>query len=132
MTMELTLLAWSLVLAVVQILLPSRFRNRETGIAYNVSARDNEGPPVGVITGRLQRAQKNLFETLPLFIAAVLIAHVANIHTAGTYWGAMLYVGMRVLYLPLYAFGIPVARTVVWVISMVGLLMLLGAILSQA
>ena len=132
MTMELTLLAWSLVLAVVQILLPSRFRNRETGIAYNVSARDNEGPPVGVITGRLQRAQKNLFETLPLFIAAVLIAHVAGIHTAGTYWGAMLYVGMRVLYLPLYAFGIPVARTVVWVISMVGLLMLLGAILSQA
>ena len=76
MTPELTMLACTLVLALVQILLPALLRTRETGTAYNVSARDGDGPPVGKITGRLQRAQANLFETLPLFATAVLIAHV--------------------------------------------------------
>ena len=94
MTPELTMLACTLVLALVQILLPALFRTRETGTAYNVSARDGDGPPVGKITGRLRRAQANLFETLPL-----------------------------------YAFGVPVVRTLVWCVSIAGLLMLFWAIL---
>ena len=77
MTTELTALAWTLVLAVVQILLPAGFRTQETGLPYNAGPRDGEGPPVGKVTGRLQRAQKNLFEALPLFAAVVLIAHAA-------------------------------------------------------
>ncbi|OYO30298.1 MAPEG family protein [Janthinobacterium sp. PC23-8] len=129
MTPELTLLGWTLVLALVQILLPSSFRNRETGTQYNMSARDEAGPPVGKVTARLKRAQANLFETLPLFAVAVLIAHVAGIHNKLTLYGAALYLGARVLYLPLYAFGIPVVRTLVWCVSVLGLLMLFWAIL---
>ena len=107
MTTELTTLAWTLVLALIYIGLPSQLRTIETGTAYNASARDDEGPPVGVITGRLQRAQKNLFETLPLFIGAVLIAHVGGRNGALTGWGVSLYFWARVVYLPLYAFGVP-------------------------
>ncbi|PZP55364.1 MAG: hypothetical protein DI586_07105 [Micavibrio aeruginosavorus] len=129
MTTELTILGWTLVLAIFQILLPSHFRNKETGIAYNASPRDGEGPPVGVVTARLQRAQKNLFETLPLFIAAVLIAHVADIHTQTTYWGAWLYLAARIAYVPLYGFGIPYIRSLVWVLSMVGLCLIIFEVL---
>ncbi|MGK5024170.1 MAPEG family protein [Janthinobacterium sp. RB2R34] len=129
MTPELTILAWTLVLALVQILLPSSLRNRETGTQYNMSARDEPGPPVGKVTARLKRAQANLFETLPLFAVAVLIAHVAGIHNNLTLYGAALYLGARVLYLPLYAFGIPVVRTLVWCVSVIGMLMLFWAIL---
>ena len=130
MTTELYILGWTLVLAIFQILLASHFRNRETGVAYNASARDGEGPPVGVITARLQRAQKNLFETLPLFIGAILIAHVANVHTFSTYWGAWIYLIARVVYIPLYAFGIPYVRSLVWVASMAGLCAIIWSILS--
>ena len=129
MTPELTMLGCTLVLALVQILLPALFRTRETGTTYNVSARDGDGPPVGKITGRLQRAQANLFETLPLFAAAVLIAHVTAQESALTLYGAALYLAARVLYLPLYAFGVPVVRTLVWCVSIAGLLMLFWAIL---
>lgn len=129
MTPELTILGWTLVLALVQILLPSSLRNRETGTQYNMSARDEAGPPVGKVTARLKRAQANLFETLPLFAVAVLIAHLAAVHNSLTLYGAALYLGARVLYLPLYAFGIPVVRTLVWCISMLGMLMLFWAIL---
>ncbi|MFM2087554.1 MAG: hypothetical protein RLZZ237_2423 [Pseudomonadota bacterium] len=129
MTPELTILGWTLVLALVQIMLPSLSRTRETGTAYNVSARDGAGPPVGKITGRLQRAQANLFETLPLFAAAVLILHVTAQESTLTLYGAALYLAARVIYVPLYAFGIPVVRTLVWLVSVAGLLMLLFAIL---
>jgi uncharacterized MAPEG superfamily protein len=127
MTLELTLLAWTLVLALVQIMVPASLRTRETGTAYNVGPRDTPGPPVGTLTGRFSRAQHNLFETLPLFVAAVLLAHVAGRESTITAWGASLYLAARVLYVPLYAFGVPGLRTLSWGVSLVGLVMVLSA-----
>lgn len=132
MTLELTLLGWTLVLALVQILLPAHLRNRETGLAYNASPRDESGPPIGVMTGRLRRAQANLFETLPVFAAAVIIAHVGDREGALTLWGAWLYLAARVVYVPLYAFGVPYLRSFVWLVSMAGVVMILAAILGPA
>jgi uncharacterized MAPEG superfamily protein len=129
MTPELTILGWTLVLAVVQILLPAFLRTKEAGIAWNASARDHDVEPVGKVTGRLLRAQKNLYETLPLFIAAVLIAHGAGISNDLTVLGAKLYLTGRIVYLPLYAFGVPYVRSLVWVASMAGLALILAAIL---
>lgn len=106
-------------------------RTKETGPAYNMSARDGDGPPVGVLTGRMMRAQKNLYETLPLFIAAILVAHVAGRNSSQTLWGASLYLGARVVYVPLYAFGVPVMRTVAFMVSLAGLLMVLLASLMH-
>jgi uncharacterized MAPEG superfamily protein len=132
MSTELTILAWTLVLAVVQVMLPAMARNKETGVEYNMGPRDGEGPPVGKITGRLQRAQKNLYETLPLFAAAVLIAHVGGREGSLTLWGASLFLGARLVYLPLYALGIPLIRSLVWLVSLGGLGLVLLAILLPA
>jgi uncharacterized MAPEG superfamily protein len=130
MTTELTLLGWTLVLALVQIALASTARTIETGLWFNMSARDSEGPPKRPLTARLQRAQANLFETLPLFAAAVLIAHVAGRHSEQTVLACQLYLAARLLYVPLYAAGVPVVRTLVWGVSLAGLVMLLKAILG--
>ena len=129
MTIELKLLAWTLVLALVQIFLPSQFRNKETGTDYNAGPRDEPGPPVGIVTGRLQRAQQNLYETLPLFGFAILLAHVVGREGALTLWGAWLYFVARIVYVPLYARGIPYVRSIVWMVSLLGLLMVLVAVL---
>ena len=129
MPTELTLLGWTLVLAIVQILLPAMWRNRETGIDYNTGPRDEPGPPMGKITARLVRAQHNLFETLPLFIGAILIAHISDQTGALSLWGAWLYFLARVAYVPLYALGIPWIRSLVWMVSLFGLCLVLLAIL---
>ncbi|WP_118182783.1 MAPEG family protein [Paraburkholderia phosphatilytica] len=129
MTIELTLLGWTLVLALVQVLLPALARNHETGLGYNAGPRDEAGPPVGRITARLMRAQRNLFETLPVFAAAVLIVQVTGRDNAVTHAGAWLYFVARIVYVPLYAAGIPYLRSLVWVASMAGILMLLGRVL---
>ena len=132
MTTELTILAWTLVLAIVQVFLPAGARNRETGIGYNAGPRDEPAPPAGKVTARLQRAQANLYETLPLFAAAVLIAHVAHREGALTLLGAWTYLVMRIIYVPLYAFGVPMVRSVAWMLSLLGLALILFAVLRPA
>jgi len=132
MTTEFTILGWTLVLAIVQILLASFARRRETGLDYGAGARDEPGPPVGVMSGRLLRAQQNLFETLPIFTAAVLIAHVAGREGPLTLWGAGLYLGARLCYVPLYAAGIRYWRSAVWMVGLGGLVLVLAAILRPA
>ncbi len=132
MTIELTLLAWTLVLAVVQILWADVARTGQYGLKWNTGPRDEEMPPLKPMGARLFRAQANLFETLPLFAAAILIAHLAEREGALTKWGAHLYFFARVLYVPLYAFGVRMLRSLVWLVSFAGLLMVLAAILMPA
>jgi uncharacterized MAPEG superfamily protein len=132
MTPQLIILGWTLVLAIVHIMAPAIARTRETGVEYNAGPRDEAGPPVGKVTARLQRAEKNFYETLPLFIAAVLIANAAHRDGALTLWGAGLYLVGRVAYLPLYALGIPKVRSIVWGVALLGVILILWAILKPA
>jgi uncharacterized MAPEG superfamily protein len=127
---ELTVLAWTLVLAFVQILLFDFARTGQYGLRWNMSARDEAKPPLSPIAERLKRAQDNLFETLPIFIAAVLIAHVAGRESAQTALGAQIYLAGRVVYVPLYAFGVPVLRSLVWIVSIAGLGMIVTPLLT--
>jgi uncharacterized MAPEG superfamily protein len=128
MTTELTYLALTLILALVQVFLPAGARTVEFGSKWNAGPRDETPAAKKPLTGRLERAQANLFETLPLFIGAVLIAHVAGRNGALTQWGAALYFWARVVYVPLYAFGVPYVRSLAWTVSFAGLIMILAAL----
>jgi uncharacterized MAPEG superfamily protein len=129
MTPELIVLAFVLILAIVQIGWAASARTAELGLKWNAGARDGEVPPPGRLAGRLIRAQANLFETLPIFAAAVIMAHVAGKDGGPlTLWGTHLYLFGRVIYLPLYAFGVAYVRSLVWGVSFAGLLMIIAAL----
>ncbi len=129
MTPEFMALAGVLILALVQILLAATARTAELGLKWNAGARDGETPAPGKLAGRLLRAQANLFETLPIFIAAILMAQMtARDGTGLTLLGSHLYLLGRVLYLPLYAFGVAYIRSLAWGVSLVGLVMLIAAL----
>lgn len=129
MTFELYCVVWTLVLAIVQILLASVARTAQYGAKWNLSARDGETKPLNPLPARLLRAQANLFETMPIFIASILVASIAGRTGEQTHWGAALYLAARIAYVPLYAFGVPVVRTVVWSVSVVGIVMCVFAVL---
>lgn len=129
MTTELTMAAWTLLLAFAQIMAFDVARTKQYGSKWNVGARDGQMPPLSPGAERLKRAQDNLFETLPLFLGAVLIAHVADRSSPNTALGAQLYFWARVAYVPLYAFGIPMIRSLAWLVSIAGLGMIAAAIL---
>jgi len=121
MSIELKCLTFALLLGIVHILIAGHAKTKQYGPKWNVSARDAELPPLNPVAARLVRAQANFFETFPIFAVAILIATVADRSGVLTVLGAALYVVARVIYLPLYAFGVPVVRTLVWLVSMLGI-----------
>ena len=128
MTPEFILLALTLILALVQIGAAGMARTAELGGKWNAGPRDAEVPPPGKLAGRLMRAQANLFETLPIFAAAVIMAHIAGKDGILTGVGAHLYFFGRLIYVPLYAFGVPYIRSLVWLVAAAGLVMVLAAL----
>jgi uncharacterized MAPEG superfamily protein len=132
MTIELAVLAWGCLLAIVHIWLPIRAKTAQYGLKWNMGPRDEAQASPSPVAGRLERAQANFFETFPLLIAAVAIVSIADLETRWTAIGALLWLGARIVYLPLYAFGIPMARSLAWTASLVGLLMVLWPALRAA
>jgi uncharacterized MAPEG superfamily protein len=125
MTTELTVLAWGCVLAIVHIFAAAQVKTRQYGTKWNMGARDEELPAPKPLVGRLCRAQANFFETFPLMIAAVLIVSAAGLTNKWTAIGAWLWLGARILYLPLYAMGVPVLRSLAWAASLAGIVMVI-------
>ena len=124
-SVELQMLAASAVLGLVQLVLTAVCSVAARGMPWALGPRDNAGAPLGTMGGRLDRAFRNFLETFPIFAVAVLIAMALNKHTAMTVLGAQLYFWGRVAFVLAYALGIPVVRTLVWAVSLVGILLVL-------
>ena len=129
MPVELKILALGAVLLLIHIFAAVRFKTRQYGHEWNVGARDEELPPLNPVAGRLARAQANFQETFPVAIVALLGVVVADQTSAITAIGGWIWLACRTIYLPLYAMGVPVVRTVVFGISIGGLGMVLWPLL---
>jgi len=64
---------------------------------------------------RANAAQANLFESLPLFFAAVVIASIAHAPQANIDLLAIAFVCTRIVYLACYVGNWPTTRSIVWV-----------------
>ena len=125
---EFTMLGFAIVLGLFQLLIAARVGNSQRGVQWNVGARDAPSPPVSAIAGRLERAYRNFMETFPFFATAILAAHAMNRFSWLTLVGSQVYLIARVVYLPLYAAGVPVIRTLTWLIGTIGLILVLAAL----
>ncbi len=126
MDTELNYLVWTIVLGLIQLLVTAQFFTAANGLEYGASPRDAPPPRhMSQLGGRFERAFKNLLETLPFAVAAILIAHMAGRHNAYTAWGAALYFWGRLAYVAVYAAGISYVRTAVWLVSMLGIVLVL-------
>ena len=121
MSIELSVLAWGCVLALAHIFIAVRFKTRQYGTKWNMGPRDEELPLPDPMVGRLSRAQANFLETFPIAAAALLIVHVGQLGDRWTAFGAIAWLAARVVYLPLYALGVPLLRTIAFLVSIVGL-----------
>lgn len=129
MPVEVRILAFGAVLLFIYIFAAVRFKTAQYGRQWNVGARDEELPPPAPLPRRLIRAQNNFLETFPIAIVALLGVVIANRTSGTTALGGWIWLGARIVYLPLYAAGIPVIRTIVYAVSMAGLGMVIWPLL---
>lgn len=129
MTFELWILAGAILWGIVHISLDSFTYKAQVGNAYTVTAQD-DNIPRSKMSGRMRRANQNYTENFVLFAAAILIVQISGQNSIYSHSGAALWMAMRILYLPAYALGIPWTRTIIWQLSMIGLLMVLFSLLG--
>lgn len=129
MSTEIQVLAYAALWQVFQFLLMAITVNLQLGPAYTAGSRDEERRPHG-IAGRLTRAVNNHFEGLILFTIAVVVIELAGASSPLTRAAAWSYLGARILYVPAYASGVYLLRSLIWAVGFLATLaMLTSAVL---
>ncbi len=131
MSIELTLLAASVVLGILHIIIVSHLQSWQRGYRWTASSREQSVLPLTGLAGRAQRALRNYLETFPFFAAAILAVTVTNTHGWLTLWGAHFYFWGRIVYALLYMADLPLARSLVWNVPTMGILMNVLALLLK-
>jgi len=122
MTWELYALLAAVLLGLVHLSAASFSFKAQVGNRYTVGARDEGLRPTGV-AARLHRAHVNFLETFPYFAACVLVVRLLDASGSLSQLGCALYLGGRVVFLPLYWAGVPWLRTFSWNIATLGLVL---------
>jgi uncharacterized MAPEG superfamily protein len=121
MSTEIAGLTCGAALGLLHIVLASHAASRQRGYRWTAGPRDEMLPPLSRVAGRLARASANFLETFPYFAAAVLAVLVTHSEASWSKWGVWLYVLGRAVYLPLYAFGVVLLRSLVWNVATFGI-----------
>ena len=114
---ELAVINWALI--VVASLIKTKAW-KPSGLLAALGNRDKAEDCNG-FPARTDRAARNMLENMVLFIALVLVASAAGVTSPQVELGARIFFWARVVYIPIYMIGIPVARTGVWAISVIGM-----------
>ena len=113
MPVELKVLGYSALLQVVQFIVMAVPVNLQLGTAYTGGNRDEQKQATGV-PGRLKRALDNHFEGLILFTIAVLVVVLGDASSQLTEYCAWEYLWARILFVPAYASGVYLVRSLIW------------------
>lgn len=124
MPMEMQYLVWSVALAIAQMAIAATGTVLTVGLVKGVGNRDDM-PAFTGWTGRAHRAHRNMLENLVLFAALVLAAQDLGKFNAMTLLGAQLFFYGRLVYAIVYLIGIPWLRTIVFGVSVAGLITML-------
>ncbi len=110
---ELGILGLYGLVVIVTILIQIMAAQAQVGLEMLVKPRDDM-PKLTGVAGRMERAQLNSIVAMALFAPAVLILADKGLATSTTLLAAQVFLIARILYVPIYAAGLPWARTLLW------------------
>lgn len=92
-------------------------------VAGGFKAKDNQNPrefmaKTSGLAARANAAQQNSFESLPLFIASILMAEYMVVPQSITMMLGIVYLVLRVIYGLCYLANLSTLRSVIWFLSM--------------
>ena len=93
------------------------------GLAWGLGNRDEVREKTDLQL-RTARTVANHIEGMMVFVPLALIVAMSDLSSTVTIWGTGLYLLGRALFAPLYLIGVPYLRSVVWGISLVGILLI--------
>jgi uncharacterized MAPEG superfamily protein len=123
---ELAVINWALIVAASLIKAKAW---KPSGMKAAMGNRDEKVDCNG-FPARTDRAARNMLENMVLFTALALVASVGGVADPHVELGARIFYWARLVYIPIYMIGIPVARTGVWAISVIGMGLIFASIVQ--
>ena len=130
LTTELRLLVYAAVLCLLLWLPYILAGIMKQGLMTMVGYESNRDEGLPAWAKRAYRAHLNLVENLAPFAVLVLVAHVTNVHSDLTVWGAQLFFWARVVQVVVTWVGLPFVRTLAFAAGWVGNLMIFAALMG--
>lgn len=119
MTVELTMLLYSVGLTFIIIAIPATMLIMANGAAAQASNRDDLPEPSKMVK-RAQRLQYNMIENMALFAPLVILANLSGVSTSMTVWGAQIFFYARIVHAVIYLAGWPWVRPLAWLVGLIG------------
>ena len=113
MSTELQILGLYGLVVIITILAQVLTAQAQVGLGMLVKPRDDMPTLLG-IAGRMERAQLNSIVAMALCAPAILILAQKGLATSTTLLAAQVFLIARILYVVVYAMGLPWARTLLW------------------
>lgn len=123
MSAELSWLSATVGLFVVYILGEAFAGHRQYSNKDLLGPRDQIAP-YGPLMGRAKRATANMIEAMCMFVPLVLLVELSGRSNQWTELGAAIFFFARLVFAPLYWFGVPVVRSLAFFVGVVGLVMM--------
>lgn len=122
-------LVWSVALAVVQMLVAVTGAFNQVGLMKLVGNREGM-PEITGWAGRAERAHVNMLRNLVLFASLILVAMATGKVNETVILGAQIFFWARIAYAIIYVAGIIWLRTLSWVISVIGLILIFAQLVK--
>lgn len=122
-------LVWSVALAVVQMLVAVTGAFNQVGLMKLVGNREGM-PEITGWAGRAERAHVNMLRNLVLFASLILVAMATGKVNETVILGAQIFFWARIAYAIIYVAGIIWLRTLSWVLSVIGLILIFAQLVK--
>lgn len=129
MTPETLIFFLTIILGLVHIGVLGAYNVPTYGFGKLMGTRDDMPDSDDVGLHRAHRANNNFRETLPWALGLLILVQVTGDAGTATAVGGWLYLLGRIAYIPCYLYGLNPWRTIVWTVSMLGIVIMLLALL---
>jgi len=123
MPIELSYLVSAIIVYFLMVVFQAVLSNLENKPGTMAGPRDGVTDK-GVMLCRARRANANMVEALMMFVPLILVAYVTDNLNGMTQLGAGIFLAARIIYPPLYWFGVSWLRTLVWFAGFVGIILI--------
>ncbi len=123
MSVELSWLSATVALFLVHILAEAIIAHGQYSNKELLGPRDGLAP-FNPVMGRAKRATANMIEAMCMFVPLVLLVELSGRSNQWTELGVVIFFFARLVFAPLYWFGVPVVRSLAFFVGAAGLIMM--------
>ena len=101
------------------------------GPARALDNRDPAFPPLPAWAARARLAHANAAENLAVFAPLVVVANLMGVSTPSTIVASKVYLGARLVHYVVYAAGVPLVRTLAFMVGVAATLAIAAAVVGR-